>query len=315
MDEGREMKEVMKPVDCDESAGDVSNSSEAKQAAALEFKHDVDKKRDNEQENNSDDESKQVSLQEAFLTFKKKRKSELKQLKKLQKAKEDLKRTPEFKEKLREMFLKQCLLYLGVPYHKKYHKTPECEYFGAPLYLDCCGLVRRALRDLETDFGFKLGGGNQAYQFDTLPHSITKEEMKPGDLVFISGSYFSERSKPQKHDLVHVEVWMGDGDKTVGARYQRGAIQVHDSYAFVSKSYHSMNYHFKSIDTWLDGVCKSFCDEHPWEQRKYSPKSSGGKYAIFNEDTSSSEDGSGDEQEENVEEPTSTITETVTKSQ
>ena len=33
-------------------------------------------------------------------------------------------------------------------------------------------------------------------------------------------------------------------------------VQIHDSYKFVSKSYHSMKYHFKSIDTWLHGICR-----------------------------------------------------------
>jgi len=37
-------------------------------------------------------------------------------------------------------------------------------YHNAPLFLDCCGLVRRVLLDLKDDFGFKVGGGNQAYQ-------------------------------------------------------------------------------------------------------------------------------------------------------
>jgi hypothetical protein len=38
-----------------------------------------------------------------------------------------------------------------------------------PLFLDCCALVRRCVKDLRMDFGFQLKGGNQAYQFDTLP--------------------------------------------------------------------------------------------------------------------------------------------------
>ena len=100
--------------------------------------------------------------------------------------------------------------------------------------------------------------------------------MRPGDLVFISGTYFSERSKQQRHGMVHVEIWMGQGEKTVGARWQRGRqvdlqgdlhrevtvsvcvcrVEVHESYQFVSKSYHSMQYHFRSIDTWLQGVCR-----------------------------------------------------------
>ena len=55
--------------------------------------------------------------------------------------------------------------------------------------------------------------------------------------------------------MVHVEVWLGDGEKTIGARWQKGKVQVFDSYKFVAKSYHSMKYHFKSIDTWLQGTC------------------------------------------------------------
>lgn len=25
-----------------------------------------------------------------------------------------------------------------------------------------------------------------------------------------------------------------------------------------------MTFHFKSIDAWLEGVCKSYCQEHAW---------------------------------------------------
>ena len=101
--------------------------------------------------------------------------------------------------------------------------------------------------------------------------------MKPGDLVFISAIYFHPKCKLQhicntqtcihlqchsakrhSHDMVHVEVWLGDEEKTVGARWQRGAVQIHDSYKFISRSYHSMEYHFKSIDTWLMGECKRY---------------------------------------------------------
>lgn len=57
--------------------------------------------------------------------------------------------------------------------------------------------------------------------------------------------------------MVHVEIWLGGG-KTVGARYQRGVIQVHNSYKFVSKTYGDMQYYFRSLDTWLDGICKRF---------------------------------------------------------
>ena len=62
--------------------------------------------------------------------------------------------------------------------------------------------------------------------------------------------------KTQKHDLTHVEIWLGDGPKTIGARWQKGKVQVFDSYQFNATSYHSPVYIFKSIDTWLMGICR-----------------------------------------------------------
>ena len=56
--------------------------------------------------------------------------------------------------------------------------------------------------------------------------------------------------------MVHVEVMCGEGEKSIGSRWHRGHVQVFDSYQFVSTSYHSMQYHFRSIDTWLQGVCR-----------------------------------------------------------
>lgn len=40
-----------------------------------------------------------------------------------------------------------------------------------------------------------------------------------------------------------------------------------------------MQYHFKSIDTWLMGICQSHCPEHSWKRSKYQP----GKKSIFAE--------------------------------
>lgn len=79
------------------------------------------------------------------------------------------------------------------------------------------------MRDLQKDFGFRIGGGNQAYQFDTLPGEIKRlEDVKPGDLVFMSGIYNSPRLKLQPHNITHVEIMLGDGEKTIGSRWNNG---------------------------------------------------------------------------------------------
>lgn len=135
--------------------------------------------------------------------------------------------------------------------------------------------------------------------FDTLPIELDgPEDMKPGDLVFVSAIYNNPKckcsintldnnyvisissclAKQQKHNIVHVEVWLGDEHKTVGARWQKGVVEIHNSYQYISKSYHSMKYHFHSIDTWLKGVCVSHCLEHPWKQSK---RALPGKKSIF----------------------------------
>ena len=71
-------------------------------------------------------------------------------------------RSRDFKDWLRQRFIEQCEKYVGVPYAKRYRK-PDDPLYNAPLFLDCCALVRRAVYDLREHFGFKLGPGNQAY--------------------------------------------------------------------------------------------------------------------------------------------------------
>ena len=62
------------------------------------------------------------------------------------------------------------------------------------MFLDCCGLIRQIVRDLQADFGFEFGPWNQAYQYDTLPITIeSKDDMQPGDLVFIAATYFNPK--------------------------------------------------------------------------------------------------------------------------
>ncbi|XP_065834366.1 protein polyglycylase TTLL10-like [Oscarella lobularis] len=223
------------------------------------------------------DENAKPSLQDAFQRFRKAKQEKIRMTLQAERKAAERRCDPQQMAELRKKFVEKALQYLGVPYAKKFHEPGTPDY-DSPLFLDCCALVRRVLRDLENDFGFAVGPWNQAYQFDSLPMAIEcEEDMKPGDLVFISGTYFNSKSKQHPHDMVHVEIWLGDGVKTIGARWHRGHVQIHDSYRFVSKSYYNMVYHFRSIDTWLKGICKSHCPVHPWRAVKYLP----GKKSIF----------------------------------
>jgi cell wall-associated NlpC family hydrolase len=170
---------------------------------------------------------------------------------------------------LRQRFLLRALKYIGIPYSEKYHTDTSSIYHGSPLFLDCCGLVRRVLWDMRDDFGFRFGPYNQSYQFDTLPlRKKSIEELQPGDLIFYSGEYYQSNMENHPHNMVHVEIFLGGstGEQTLGARYQRGVVQVHDSYRFTSQSYHSVQHYFCSIDTWLRGICECICKDHDYAE-------------------------------------------------
>ena len=169
----------------------------------------------------------------------------------------------EFKSELRQKFIDTCKSYIGVPYAQKYH-SPESELYKSPIFLDCCALVRQAMRDLSHLFGFCIGSGNQAYQYDTLPIEITEEQAKPGDLIFYRGKNRpGVNMKVQKHDMVHVEVYLGES-KSIGSRFNNRTIQIFDSYLFTSTNWELIGVSFKSLETWLDGSCVSHCKEHSW---------------------------------------------------
>lgn len=114
--------------------------------------------------------------------------------------------------RLRLKFVEQAKKYLGVPYARKYFQPGSKNnilaftklfffFYSAPeyeskLFLDCCGLVRRAMYDLSKDFGFIIGPWNQSYMYDTLPKTITNlSNVQPGDLVFISATYHNPKSE------------------------------------------------------------------------------------------------------------------------
>ncbi|XP_042335782.1 LOW QUALITY PROTEIN: inactive polyglycylase TTLL10 [Sceloporus undulatus] len=217
------------------------------------------------------------SIQEAFEKFRRRRQEAFRSLTKKKVSVPRKLQDPDAQWQLRLKFLEQAKGYIGVPYAKKYHEPGTPEY-DSPLFLDCCGFIRRVMHDLAEEFGFSIGLGNQAYQYDTLPVSLPSEEyLKPGDLIFISGTYFDVQRKRQPHDIVHVEIWLGYGERSLGARWKRGKVQVFGSYRFVSQTYGGMEYHYKSIDTWLQGICTSHCPEHKWASARQLP----GRRSIF----------------------------------
>ncbi|XP_045161705.2 probable beta-tubulin polyglutamylase isoform X2 [Mercenaria mercenaria] len=244
------------------------NLTESSEESALKFKYTTYETNyivsDNKSEEN-------VSLQEAFRRYREAKQDELRQARLLRKRQELRKADPQKMAALRQKFLDQAKKYYGYPYARKYW-PPDSPEYKSKLFLDCCGLVRRVMRDLADDFGFIIGPWNQAYMFDTLPIVVKSEkDMKPGDLVFISAIYYNPKSKKQRHNMTHVEIWAGEGCKTIGARWNNGKVQMWDSYKFLAKSYHSETYHFRSIDTWLKGLCTSHCSQHSWKRSKYSP--------------------------------------------
>jgi hypothetical protein len=118
--------------------------------------------------------------------------------------------------------------------------------------------VRRAVRELQDDFGFRLGGGNQAYMLDTLPDEVSVAAARPGDLVFYRGRYTSVRKRRQPFDCVHVEVFVGgaSGEGTVGARWQRGVVQEWPSLRFDASAWEGVEVTVRSLEPWLAGVCE-----------------------------------------------------------
>ncbi|CAM9778824.1 unnamed protein product, partial [Chrysoparadoxa australica] len=163
---------------------------------------------------------------------------------------------------LRSKFVAQARKYIGIPYGQRYHKpgTPD---HNAPLFLDCCALVRQVMMDLQDDFGFAIGRWNQGYQYDTLPIKVTQEQLKEGDLIFVEGVYHGKK-RQQKHNIVHVEISLGPSGRTIGSRIREGHIQEFASYEYTSHRYSISGYHFRSLEPWLNGECKSHCKEHPW---------------------------------------------------
>ena len=88
--------------------------------------------------------SKSGALQQHFGRFLKNRKDMIKCRNVEVKNSNMNRKDPNFKTKLRGKFVEQCKKYFGVPYAKKYWSDGE-EHFDAPLFLDCCALIRQAV--------------------------------------------------------------------------------------------------------------------------------------------------------------------------
>ena len=132
--------------------------------------------------------------------------------------------------KRRKEFLQRALHYLGVPYRAGAEAHPDQKLGPAAqlqsgLYLDCCALIRRCLLDLQDTLEFEVGPYNQAYLYDTLPIVLTEEQLCPGDLIFIQGSYKDGSKRRPKHDIVHVEIFLGgdSGASSLGTLGKAGA--------------------------------------------------------------------------------------------
>jgi hypothetical protein len=248
-----------------------------------------------------------TSLQQNFQKF-------LKQRKQLNKTKvnnenegikSDFKTTsfrtnPERMKQLRIKFIERAISYLGVPYGKKYISEDNPLYYS-PLFIDCCGLVRQSVNDLSEEFGFRLGRWNQAYQFDILPDLIEFKDLQPGDLIFYEATHYKDKGwKDQPHNMVHVEIYMGDyklnkedslntnnteqkSERTIASREKRGVVQFFDTYQFTSENYYDIKYYFKSINPWLQGIHKSYCKEHEWKELLLDVGKNKTKFSLFNE--------------------------------
>lgn len=63
-----------------------------------------------------------------------------------------------------------------------------------------------------------------------------------------------------------------------------------------------MSYHFRSLDTWLDGVCKSCCEEHPWHSDALNHLEAAGKRSIFCQEALDEDCSAGGEEDEEEQE-------------
>ena len=225
------------------------------------------------------------SLQARFEAMRRRKIEAQKRVAAADEAKLKPRRSQAERDELRTKFVEQVKSYIGTPYSKKHDVEGD-----AKRCLDCCNLVRRAVLDLKADFGFTIGHWNQSYQFDTLPQELSPETMRPGDLIFWSATYNDPTKKPRKHDMVHVEVFLGgeSGEQTIGSRSTDPSsfkgVAYHESYKSYAENCtasHGFKLYFRSIDHWLNGVCVSHCKACTWAERPTMCHATSKKYSLF----------------------------------
>ncbi len=101
----------------------------------------------------------QNDLRANFERFKKQKVEQIKYRKYVTEQTTVDKKDPAVKKRLREKFLETAKKYFGVPYAKRYFQPGEPLY-DAPMFLDCCALVRQITYDMKDDLGFYLDRWN-----------------------------------------------------------------------------------------------------------------------------------------------------------
>ena len=130
---------------------------------------------------------------------------------------------------------------------------------------DSAAMVRCVLHQLGGALGPRNLKWNQCFLFDHLQGEITKDQLKPGDLVFWSGIYWNPSKQQQPHKIVHVEMATGAGQATIGVREK--TVEEYDSLIFPSLRFKDLHVHCKSIEPWLRGQFKCACPQHNWSAR------------------------------------------------
>lgn len=67
-------------------------------------------------------------------------------------------------------------------------------------------------------------------------------------------------------------------------------MSIFPSYKFKSTTWDLVQYHFRSIDTWLEGVCRSHCPDHPWDSASLAIAAAAGRRSIFSDQVNDEED-------------------------